>query len=123
MRQFIDHEAMIKASEIAVREEAKRHPDSPWRMQPGDTHEFAEAVADARKRLRNELLAERIEQVVKAANTRDRYEAEGHPVPLWARNTLAWASEPQRITELYQFDEEDDGDVEGAIAALSAALR
>ncbi|MCP3412735.1 hypothetical protein NLM16_01320 [Bradyrhizobium brasilense] len=115
---------MIEAAEMEVRAEARRHPDDPWRMKAGDTHEFAAAIADARKRLRNELLAARYRQVEQAVTVRDDYEARGWPVPQWARNTCAWAAEPNKITELYQFDEGDDAkDVADAIAALKAVLR
>jgi hypothetical protein len=121
MRQFVNHEAMIAAAEMEVREEARRHPDSARR--PYDP-EFAVAVADARKRLRGELLAMRIEQVAKAANARDLWEAGGSDCPSWARNTLAWAATPAKITALYEFDEEDDAnDVDEAIAAIRSALR
>ncbi len=123
MRQFINHQAMAKAAEMEVRAEASRHPDAPWQMQSGDTHEFASAVADARKRLRNELLAVRIEQVSKAAHTRDYYQASGWDVPMWARNTLAWASEPSKITALYEFDDDKNVDLDSALTALNAALR
>lgn len=119
MQKYVNREAMIAAAEREVREEARRHPDDPWRMNAGDTHEFAEAVAEARKRLRNECLAERFEQVRKAANVRDDYQARGWPLPLWVRNTLDWAAAPQKITALYQFD---DDNVDEAIAALSRAI-
>ena len=120
MRQFVDHKAMISAAEMEVREEARRHPDDPWRMKAGDTHEFAAAVADARERLRGELLAERLDQVRKAATVRDRWEAEGRPAPLWARNTLKWAAEPEKISALY-FTDDDEG-VDEALTALAAVL-
>lgn len=123
MRQFVDHKAMFDAAEMEVREEARRHPDDPWRMREGDTHEFASAVADARKRLRNELLAERYKQVRQAVTVRDDYEARGWSVPLWARNVCSWAAEPEKITALYHFDEDDESDgLEEAIKALKAAI-
>jgi hypothetical protein len=122
MSKFVNHEAMIAAAEREVREEARRHPDDPWRMKAGDTHEFAAAVADARKRLRNECLLVRHQQVVKAANVRDRYRAEGWPVPMWARNTLSWAAHPEKITSLYQFDDDGDVDLDNALSSLKAAV-
>jgi len=122
MRDFVNREAMVAAAEMEVREEAHRHPDDPWRMRPGDTHEFAAAVADARKRLRNECLAERMEQVRKAATVRDDYEARGWPVPQWVRNTLDWAAHPEKITTLYEFDDDGDVELDNAIAALSRAI-
>lgn len=135
---FIDREAMVAAAEREVREEAKRHPDDPWTPDRSKrwaerieapyavdvaTPEYAAAVADARKRLRGECLAARIEKVMKAANVRDRYNAEGNPVPLWARNVLDWAAEPEKITKLY-FPENDEAESpDDAIAAIEAALR
>jgi hypothetical protein len=123
MGEFVNREAMIAAAEREVREEARRHPDDPWKMKASDTHEFAAAVADARKRLRNECLAERANQVCKAANVRDRYQAEGWPLPLWVRNTIDWAAAPQKISTLYQFNDDGDVDLDSAVAALAAALR
>jgi len=123
MQKYVNREAMIAAAEREVREEARRHPDDPWRMKAGDTHEFAAAVADARKRLRNECLAERFEQVRKAATVRDDYQARGWSLPLWVRSTLDWAAAPQKISTLYQFNDDNDDDTESAIAALSAVLR
>ncbi len=124
MRQFVDRKAMIAAAEMEVRAEARRHPDDAWQMQAGDTHAFAQAVAEARKRLRDECLSERFDQARKAVTVRDDYEARGWPVPLWARNTCAWATEPTKILELYGFDEEDEtNNLDEAIAALSAVLR
>jgi hypothetical protein len=64
----------------------------------------------------------RAEEVAKAANTRDRYEAEGWPVPMWARNVCSWAATPEKITAIYEFDDTDT-ETESAIAALSAVLR
>jgi hypothetical protein len=80
MRPFVDRKAMIAAAEMEVRAEARRHPDDTWRMKEGDTHEYAAAVADARKSLRGELLSERLRQIQGAVNTRDHYEAQGWPV-------------------------------------------
>ncbi len=122
MTKFIDHEAMVKCAEAAVREEARRYPHAPWAMQPGDTHEFVDAVAAARKRLRNELVAGIIDRVAKAANARDIDLAMGQEVRTWARNTLAWAAEPEKITALYEFDDDKNVDLDEAIAALSRAI-
>jgi hypothetical protein len=121
--QFVDHKALIDAAEREVREEAKRHPDDAWRMSPGDTHEFVAAVAEARKRLRNECLLDRLNQVRKAAKVRDDYEARGWPLPLWVRNTLDWAAEPRKLSALYELDDDGDVDLDNAVAALTAALR
>jgi hypothetical protein len=123
MQKFVNREAMIAAAEREVREEARRHPDDPWQMKAGDTHEFTEAVAEARKRLRNECLAERFEQVRKAATVRDDYQARGWSLPLWVRNTLDWAAAPQKISTLYQSNDDGDVDLDSAVAALAAALR
>lgn len=122
MRAFVNREAMIAAAEMEVREEARRHPDDPWRMQPGDASEFATAVAEARKRLRNECLAERLDQVRKAATVRDDYEARGWSLPLWVLNTLEWAADPKKISALYELDDDGDVDLDNAIAALSRAV-
>jgi hypothetical protein len=123
MRPFVDRKAMIAAAEMEVRAEARRHPDDTWGMKEGDTHEYATAVADARKSLRGELLAERLKQVQGAVNTRDHYVAHGWPVPLPARNILAWASEPEKITALYEFDEESETEnLDNALTALRAAV-
>lgn len=132
MTEFVDHNAMIAAAEREVRDEARRHPDDPWTLDGarryhslhGDqaTPEFATAVADARKRLRNELLAERYRRVEQAVNSRDWFESRGWAVPLWARNTLAWAAEPSKITALYEFDDDDNVDLDEALAVLSRAV-
>ncbi len=122
MTKFVDHQAMIDAAEREVREEARRHPDDLWKMKAGDTHEFAAAVADARKRLRDECLLARYEQVRKAVTVRDDYEARGWSVPMWARNTCAWATEPTKITDLYEFDDDGDAELDNALAALSRAV-
>jgi hypothetical protein len=135
--EFVNRRAMIEAAEREVREEARRHPDDPWtpdrdrrwaekinaRPVEVSSPEFSAAVVDARKRLRNELLLERFEQVRKAADYRDRCEARGERVPNRINYVLAWANEPRKWLDLYGFDEGDDAESVEAIAAIRAVLR
>jgi hypothetical protein len=135
MREFISREAMIAAAEMEVREEARRHPDDPWTPDRDKrwaarhgghadvaSPEYTAEIKAARKRLRNELLLSRFEQVEKAVNVRDRYLAEGTTVPSWALNVCAWAAEPEKISALYGLEDDETENLEDVARYIRSKL-